>query len=81
VASYGTNHADVLRSLSGADYDIAEAKATAELANNFQKTQQNNALSGLRQMSDAEANQRSLTNTRLQNMMGVYSGLLSGLFS
>lgn len=81
MAAYGTNHADVLRSLSSADYDVAAARAASEYGNQFQQMQQSNALSGLRQMDAEEGNQRSLYNTRLQNMMGLYSGLLSGLFA
>lgn len=80
VAAYGQNHADVLRSLSSADFDVAAAKAAADYANQFQQSQENTALSGLKQMSSEQDNQRSLYNTRLQNMMGMYSGLLSGLF-
>jgi hypothetical protein len=80
LEAYGTNHADVLRSLSGADFDVAAAKAAADYANQFQQSQQSTALSGLRQMNDEQSSQRSLYNTRLQNMMGMYSGLLSGLF-
>jgi multidrug efflux pump subunit AcrB len=81
LAAYGINHADVLRSLSGANYDIAAAKADAEYANQYQQSQQTSALSGLRQMSEEQEQGRSLYNTRLQNMMGVYGGLLQGLFS
>lgn len=81
MSAYGANHADVLRSLSSADYDVASARAQAEYANQFQQTQQSNALSGLRQMNSEQESQRSLYNTRLQNMMGLYSGLLSGLFT
>lgn len=80
LAAYGRNHADVLRTLAGADYDVASAKAAADYANQFQQTQQSNALSGLRQLSSEQDNARSLYNTRLQNMIGMYSGLLSGLF-
>jgi hypothetical protein len=80
LAAYGQNHADVLRSISGADLDVAAAKAAADYANQFQQSQQSTALSGLRQMSSEQDNERSLYNTRLQNMMGLYSGLLSGLF-
>jgi hypothetical protein len=80
MAAYDLNHDDVLRSLSGAGYDIAAAKAAAEYANQYQQSQQASALSGLRQMSEEQGQSQSLYNTRLQNMMGA-AGLLQGLFS
>ena len=81
MGDYGVNHSDVMRSLSSADFDVAAARAQADYANQFQQTQQSNALSGLRQMAADQENRSSLYNTRLQNMIGAYNGLLSGLFS
>jgi len=79
IAAYGRNHADVLRSLANYDYDIAASKAAADYSDQYQQAQQSTALSGLRQMNTDQDTQRSLYNSRLQNMLGIYSGLLSGL--
>lgn len=82
--SFGQNHQDVLDAL--AERQAAELNSQARRANTDytlqqQQAQRQLALEGLNQMGQAEQNQNSLANTRLQNMVGFAGGLLRGLFN
>lgn len=82
-SKYGSNHQDILNSMgdaAAADYDVAQSKANAAYTLSQQDAQNQIALRGLRQMAEAQQNQQSLYNTRLQNMVGSANNLLGGLF-
>lgn len=82
-SKYGSNHQDILNAMgdaAAADYDVAQSKANAAYTLSQQEAQNQLALRGLNQMSEAQQNRNSVYNTRLQNMFGVANNLLGGLF-
>lgn len=79
-ASYGQNQQDVLDAAGGvnaAAFDAAASRATGDFELQKMQAQQNLALAGLQQMSQAESQQRQIANSRL----GSVSPLLQGLFT
>lgn len=83
-ASYSQNHADVfdaLRSNAGARLRAESEKADADYSLAHQQAQRQLVLSGLAQLGEAQQNQNSLANTRLQNMVGFAGNILGDLFN
>lgn len=83
-SAFGQNHQDVLNAL--AERQASELNTEARRANTDytlqqQQAQRQLALEGLSQMGQAQQNQNSLANTRMQNMVGFAGGLLRGLFN
>lgn len=83
-SAFGQNHQDVLDAL--AERQAAELNSEARMANTDyalrqQQAQRQLALEGLNQMAQAQQNQNSLSNTRMQNMVGFAGGMLRGLFN
>lgn len=79
-AAYGQNQQDILNAAgdaNAASFDVAASKAASDFDLQKMQTQQQLALSGLQQMSQAESQQRQLANSRL----GMISPLLQGLFT
>lgn len=79
----GQNHRDVLNALASRQANAVNMegyKANANYQLQQQQAQRQLALEGLGQMAQAQQNQNSLANTRLQNMVGLASTALRGLF-
>lgn len=83
-AAYNQNHRDVMAALgglAGSQFELASEKANTDYDLAQQQAQRQLVLAGLQQMGEAQQNNNSLANTRLQNMVGFSSGLLRNLFS
>jgi len=82
--AFGQNHQDVLDGLAenaATMLDMEAYKANAAYQMQQQQAQRQLALAGLQQQSEAEQNQRNVSNSRLQNMVGFAGNLLGGLFN
>jgi hypothetical protein len=66
---------------NAAGYDIEATKANTDYAMKQQEAERQLVLQGLQMMDRAQQNQNSVYNTRLQNMTGLASNLLGGLFN
>lgn len=76
------NQSDVMASLGGraaAQMDLDTAKANTDYSLAQRDAYNNLRLQGMRQQADAEQNQQSLRNTRLQNMYNLAGGILGAL--
>lgn len=83
-AAYNQNHRDVMAALgglAGSQFNVAADKANTDYDLAQQQAQRQLVLAGLQQMGEAQQNNNSLANARLQNMVGFSSGLLRNLFS
>lgn len=81
--AFGQNHQDVLRALGSRQanaLDLEAYKVNTDYALQQQQAQRQLALAGLGNMSQAQENENSLSNTRLQNMVGLTGSVLRGLF-
>lgn len=82
--SFSAHHQDVLRGLASTAtpaLNMQAYAANADYALEQQQARQALALSGLQQQAEAQQQDRNLGVQQLRNMTGVYSNLLSGLFS
>lgn len=80
---FGSTHQDALNWLGDNNANVyrrAADRANTEYAMRQQEAESQLALAGLQQMNEAQQNQRSLQNSRLQQMTGVVGGLLQGVF-
>lgn len=81
--AYGQNHQDVVDATGGVNaetYGRAARRANTDYSLQQRQAERQLALSGLTNMATAERNQQELANTRLQQMTGVVSSLLGGLY-
>lgn len=81
---YPSQHGDIMRALgqeNAVNFDRAATKANTDYQLEQQKAERELALSGLGQMAQAQQQQQQLANSRMQSALGMYSGLLSGLFN
>lgn len=80
---YGQNHQEVLDATGGVNaetYGRAARRANTDYSLKQRQAERQLALAGLNQMASAERNQQDLANARLQQMTGVVSSLLGGLY-
>lgn len=81
--AYNQNHRDVMAALgglAGSQFAMASDKANADYDLAQQQAQRQLVLSGLQQMGEAQQNNNSIANTKLQNMVGFAGGILQDLF-
>lgn len=81
---YGQNQQDILNAMEGgnaAGLNMEATKANTDYELQKQQAEQQIALAGLQQMSQAQQQQNQLATQRLGNMTGAISPLLGGLFS